>query len=108
MISAPGNIFRCCFCPVAPELLIYNARTFGSFYKSKANFYSFIPHLFYFFPIDGTLITAYINPMNFIPVWDFYLETGIKNVWRKYQYAENIIKAGDDDKKRNKNFEKCT
>src|SRR6185312_2992056 len=80
VIGSFGNILFFCPDPISPELTIYNAGTFGGFYKCKAYFNSPILHIDYFFPIYNALVTAYINTVNFVAIWNFYLKSGIKHM----------------------------
>src|SRR6185437_1040746 len=78
MVRSFWNILFFCPYPVSSELTIYDVGAFGSFYKCKTYFDSLVLHIDNFFPIYNALITTYVNTMNFITIWNFYLKAGIK------------------------------
>jgi len=66
MICPAGNACFWPFTPVALKIWVDQQYTLSSFYKSEADVYAVLPHVFYPLPVDFTLVRGNINTMNFV------------------------------------------
>src|SRR5665647_532635 len=105
MISPFANDFLFSFEPVTPELFIYISNTLSSFYKCKTNFYPIYFHVTNFFPINCSLVLAYVNAMDCITLRNFYLKAGIKYICWSNEKINCVIHSNTGQGKPKKYFE---